>query len=83
MTALEGERRRGMMNAVFITSATGAESLELSPQAAQKAADKVERFWVYRSFIPYVCPLFIALPLCPGYGNKMPSEMASLTRGFT
>ena len=33
MTAFEGERRRGAVNAAVITSATGAESLELSPWA--------------------------------------------------
>lgn len=67
MTTQEGERRRGEMLAATITSATGAESPELSPWAALLwAVSKVGRFWVYRSLNLYACSLFTALPLCQG-----------------
>ena len=66
MTTQEGERRRGEMLAAIITSATGAESPELSPWAARTAVSKVGRFWVYRSLNLYACSLFTALPLCQG-----------------
>ena len=46
-----------------------------------RAASKVERFWEYRSFNPYVCPLSTALPLCQGYEFFAIKEW-HLTRGL-
>lgn len=84
MTTFEGERRRGAVNAAIITSATGAESPELSPWNALQGGSA--RWGASGCTVVLTSTLAPCLPLFPcakAMEINCHHDMASLTRGFT